>query len=232
MEYTDTFQRVEHKYLLERQEANELYKLIKDHLVDDVYPSYSLHNVYYDSADNVLIRRSLEGPCYKEKIRVRSYGEPDSDKPAYIELKKKYDGIVYKRRIQVKEGEINECMAKDHELNSQIGNEIAYVRDFYDVQAKMFIGYDRRAFAGKDEDDVRITFDTNIRYRLDHLSLHDDHPDEYLLDKNKILMEIKVMDRYPLWLSHALNKMKLTRTSFSKYGTIYAHLIEKERENV
>lgn len=231
MKYTDTFQRVEHKYLLTKNQAEELYARIEDHLVDDIYPKYSLHNVYYDSSDYTMIRHSIAGPSYKEKLRVRSYGEPEEGSFAYVEMKKKYAGIVYKRRIQIQEEEVGHCMDSSLlEKQGQIGREIAYMHQMYDASPKLFIAYDRRAYAGKEEADVRVTFDTNIRYRTDHLSLHDDYPDTYLLSEDQVLMEVKVMNRYPLWLSKALTEMKLQRTSFSKYGTIYTNMKKEERK--
>lgn len=232
MTYIDTFERVEHKYLLTKNQAEDFYKEIHMYLKNDIYPQYALHNLYYDASDNIMIRRSIEGPYYKEKLRIRSYGEPSSDSFVYLEMKKKYAGIVYKRRIQLKEYEVNDFFENKLYTNEQIGNEIKYMKEFYDARPKMFIGYDRRAFAGIYEPDVRITFDTNIRYRLDHLSLHDDHKDEYLLNDEQVLMEIKVMNRYPLWLSQTLTKMKINRTSFSKYGEIYTNILRQEREGI
>lgn len=219
--YTETFERVEHKYLLTKQEANQLFELIKDHIVEDVYPRYTLYNIYYDSDDYQMIRKSIEGPQYKEKLRLRSYGEVKDDGFMYLEMKKKYDGIVYKRRIQIPS--INETSN-----SSQIKKELQYMKDFYEAKEKVFIAYDRIAYSAKKESDVRITFDTNIRYRFENLKLTDIYDDNYLLNDDQVLLEVKVMNRYPLWLTHALSALKLTRTSFSKYGTIYAQAIHKK----
>lgn len=220
MTYTETFERVEHKYLLTKKQANKLFDLIQDHIEPDVYPRYTLYNIYYDSDDFQMISKSIEGPQYKEKLRVRSYGEVDEDGFIYLEMKKKYDGIVYKRRIQIP--------SVTETANSfQIKKELAYMKDFYQADKKVFIAYDRVAYAGIHESDVRITFDTNIRYRFDHLKLSDVYEDKYLLNDDQVLLEIKVMNRYPLWLTHALSFLKLTRTSFSKYGTIYSKVLEE-----
>lgn len=232
MTYIDTFERVEHKYLLTKHDANMLYSQIKDYIQDDMYPQYSLHNIYLDSSDYTMISRSIEGPQYKEKLRIRSYGDPDENSFIYVEMKKKYAGIVYKRRIQIKENELCDFLNGSLTFDNQILHEIEYMEHIYHPSPKIFIGYDRRAFQGKYENDVRITFDTNIRYRLDHLSLHDDYPDEYLLRNDQCLLEVKVKDRYPLWLSHALTSMHLTRTSFSKYGTIYTNILKEERNSL
>ena len=229
-DYIETFARVEHKYILPIEKYDAFFAMIQPHIKDDVYPSYSLHNIYYDSPDNLMIRRSLEGPAYKEKLRLRAYGEDTSDK-VFLEIKKKFDGIVYKRRIALHEKEAYAYLnhSKQLENHSQIAQEIDYVKNQYNVRKKMFIGYDRRAYTGIQEEDVRITFDTNIRYRLHNLSLNEIGEETVIQNPNEILLEIKVMDRYPIWLSNALSEMKLYKNSFSKYGIIYEALQNKER---
>lgn len=223
MTYTETFERVEHKYLLTKKQANELFNLIQDHIEPDIFPRYTLYNIYFDSDDFQMISKSIEGPQYKEKLRMRSYGEVKDDGFMYLEMKKKYDGIVYKRRIQIPS-------VSETSNSSQIKKELQYMKDFYNANEKVFIAYDRIAYSGKEESDVRITFDTNIRYRFDHLKLTDQYEDNYLLNDDQVLLEVKVMNRYPLWLTHALSALKLTRTSFSKYGTIYSKVLEERGE--
>ena len=231
-EYIDTFQRVEHKYLLTQEQQKELLKRIQSHLVDDKYPTYTLYNIYYDSTDSIMIMRSLMSPIYKEKLRLRSYGEVKEDTPAYLEIKKKFDGIVYKRRIAMEYETARNYLEREGENPdaSQIAKEIDYVKQFYQVEPKVVIAYDRRAYAGKLEEDVRITFDTNIRYRMEDLSLHETGQEEKMLEEGQVLMEIKAMNRYPLWLSEALTELHLTRTSFSKYGVIYTRLQQKAKQ--
>lgn len=222
MQYIDTFQRVEHKYLMNQESANALYKMIQDYIQSDQYPFYKLYNIYYDTDDYRMISHSIGGPVYKEKLRLRSYGEISDNPYVYFEMKRKYNGIVYKRRIQISSNEWHE----DYKDSSQIGNELSYMKKMYDAKRKVFIAYDRYAFQSIHDSDVRITFDTSIRYRLHHLDLTDSYKDTYLLDNKSVLVEIKVMNRYPLWLVDALSKLKLQRTSFSKYGVIYENILK------
>ncbi len=214
----DTFKRVEHKYLINQELKDKFLKEIQGNIKEDIYPKYSLHNVYYDSKDYTMIRKSIEGLNYKEKLRVRSYGNP-TDTNVYFEIKKKYDGIVYKRRVSI-----------DDE-HSQVMHEINYMKDFYDARPKLFISYDREAYAGVHENDVRITFDTNIQYRSNDLSLYASQDETRLFQHDEVLMEIKVMDRYPLWLIEALSSLNIQRTSFSKYGTIYTKMMQERMIN-
>ena len=127
-------------------------------------------------------------------------------------------------------GDLSSILVPEQTTDSkEIAQEIDYVKNQYNVRKKMFIGYDRRAYAGIQEEDVRITFDTNIRYRLHDLSLNEIGEETVIQNPNEILLEIKIMDRYPIWLSNALSEMKLYKNSFSKYGIIYEALQNKEK---
>lgn len=224
--YEATMMRVEHKFPMTKAQAQEFLAKAMPHLKKDVYPEYDLHNIYYDTADNALIINCLGHPQYKEKLRLRTYGEPDASKPCFLEIKKKFRSTGVKRRIAIQEQEayayLNE--GKQLEDSSQIANEIDYLVKSRQLSEKMFIAYHRKAFSGIEEKDLRITFDTDICYRLDHLSLHKTGEEKMITDEDDVLMEIKVSDRYPMWLTQILSEMKLYRCTFSKYGTIYSEL--------
>ncbi len=229
-----TMMRVEHKYQMNRKQAEEFLQKAMPHLKADVYPEYDLHNIYYDTPDNALIINCLGHPQYKEKLRLRTYGEPDETTPCFLEIKKKFKGTGVKRRIAVREQEAYAYM-NDHvqlEDHSQIAEEIDYMVSRYSLSQKMFIAYHRKAFSGIREKDLRITFDTDICYRLDHLSLHKTGEETMITEEDEVLMEIKVSDRYPMWLTEILSEMKLFRHTFSKYGTIYSELETKRRSTV
>ena len=160
----------------------------------DRYGPGTICNIYYDTPKFDLICRSIEKPAYKDKLRMRSYGTPGEKDEVYIELKKKWQGIVYKRRIQMILNEARNYL--DHgirpKMESQILNEIDYFLNFYKPERKKYIAYDRIAWMGILDKDVRITFDSNIRYREDELDLEAGDTGYSLMDSNLILMEIKV----------------------------------------
>lgn len=217
------FERVEKKYLLKKEDALRLMNQISSHIMKDAYSDYTICNIYYDTDDYDLVRSSIEKPPYKEKMRIRSYGIPDVDDPIFIELKKKYMHTVFKRRVKCSLNEMNLFMEQEQTRinDSQIAREIEYFMGFYQPHPKLFLAYDRKAYKGICEADLRITMDQNIRYREDDLHLeHGDHGQPYF-EKDMILMEIKVNQAYPLWLSHALTKAGIYPISFSKYGNIY-----------
>ena len=227
-----TFKRVEHKFRIDPVTASEVLEKMRPYLQDDIYPTYSLHSIYCDSSDDILIQRSIEKPLYKEKMRLRSYGDPKDGDPVFMEIKKKYDGIIYKRRIRMDEASVLHYFRENDGLEQygQIGREIDYMRNLYNVYPKVFICYERRAFSGIDDADLRVTFDSNMYYRSSHISMHKNGQEKRLLPNHDMIMEIKCMDRYPLWLNEILTDMHLYRKPFSKYRTAYQLITAEKRK--
>ncbi len=224
------FKRTEKKYLLDRQQYNELIEKMRPYVKDDEYGRYTICNIYYDTDDYSLIRKSLEKPVYKEKLRLRSYGAAKEGDMVFLEIKKKYDGVVYKRRISLKLEEAEDYLSGKARPadDGQIAKEIDYFIKHYSPKPKMFIAYDRQAFAGIEDEELRITFDTGIRSREEMLTLRMDSFTTPLFEDGTVLMELKTGDAMPLWLAHALSDLKIYPTSFSKYGNIYKQKIEND----
>lgn len=219
-----TFQRVEKKYLLNKEKYMQLKKRLSFYMHQDEYGKHTISNIYFDTEDNELIRRSIEKPVYKEKFRVRSYGVPKKDSTVFLEIKKKYKGVVYKRRIAMTLQEAKNYLEKGivPEERGQIFKEIDYMLHYYKgIGPKLYLAYDRRAWIGNEDENLRITFDTNIRSRRSDMLLeHGDYGSKLLRD-DMYLMEIKVPGAFPLWLSEVLNELEIYPVSFSKYGNIY-----------
>ncbi len=229
-----SFERYEKKFLLTSECKEAFLKNIQENIKEEQYHKYTICNIYYDTDDYKIIRASREKPEYKEKLRVRSYGTLSEHDKAFVELKKKYNGIVYKRRIAA---DINmvEPFLDEYNLNQpfgQIGEEIAWFQKMNQTKPKVFIGYDRVAFCAKDNPDLRITFDTNIRCRDKDLDLRLGDYGKLLLPSGSILMEIKISKACPLWLGRALSEAKIFPVSFSKYGTWYGAWVLKEERQV
>lgn len=230
MKYQNIFKRYELKYLLTQQQKERLLHTIEPYMALDCYGRTTIRNLYFDTDNYRLIRQSIEKPVYKEKLRLRSYRQATKDSPVFVELKKKYKSVVYKRRICMPEQRALSWL-KDGENpdDSQIGREIDYFSHFYGPLApKVFLSYDREAFYCKTGGDLRITFDDNILCRQESLSLTEEVWGTPILQPGLVLMEVKTAGAMPLWLTEALTKEKLYRTSFSKYGTAYQNLIFKE----
>lgn len=218
------FKRIEKKYVIDDVTYQELLKRISDKTVEDKYADSLICNIYFDTPDNLIIRNSIEKPCYKEKLRLRSYGVPDINSTVFLELKKKYKGVVYKRRVDMTLQEANDFLfkGKDIGVNPQIEKEIRYFIDFYKgIAPAMYLSYSRYALVGADDPSLRITFDSDITYRRENLKLEQGVWGSKLLDSGTKVMEIKIPGSMPLWLSSILDELKIFPCSFSKYGKAY-----------
>ena len=236
------FKRKEKKYVLEEGDYLALMALISDKLEEDEYPYSHIESLYYDTPDWRMINRSMEKPLYKEKLRVRVYGTPGEHCVAFVELKKKYDGIVYKRRVGMSlEGalafmdgmDFDEAMKRfpatsdDLELeptwrDRQIAREIcACIDRWAPLAPSMAIAVDRTSLRTNDGSGVRMTFDFDSRWRTTHLAFGaaEGNP---LMGPGQVIMEIKAQGSYPLWLVHALDQAKIYPVSNTKYGRAYS----------
>ena len=217
------FQRVEKKYLLSDMKFKLLMKLIKPYITADKYGLHTICNIYYDTDTYTLIRNSIEKPIYKEKLRLRSYGVPMKDDKVFLELKKKYKSTVFKRRIQLTLEEADayiENGVKPRESN-QIFKEIDYFVNLYKLEKKVFIAYDRIAYFGNEDINLRVTFDMNIRSRLYDLNLSSGDYGNKIDNHANCLMEIKTSGAMPLWLVKILSELEIYPSPFSKYGFVY-----------
>ena len=224
-------QRYEMKYLLDARQTNYLRRMLKGYMQVDDYGLTSIASLYYDTADARLIRASLEGQKFKEKLRLRSYGLATGQSPVYLELKRKYDGIVYKRRVQSTIMDVDAFFCGSDALGEgRIQQELTYFRDFHkNLIPNCLIIYDRVAYF-EPGGDLRLTIDYKPRYRMEDLSLTKSMEGELLLDKGWSILEVKVQGAMPLWLSEILNKGKIYKNSFSKYGEAYRREQQKQNE--
>lgn len=229
----NVFKRYEMKYLLNKKQYEALKKEVLKRLSPDEYGENTIQSLYYDTIDNRLIRSSLEKPIFKEKLRLRCYNLNNNNKDIYVEMKRKYDGVVYKRRLSCKENEA-ENLLENNSNKTQIGKELDYFTKFYgNLVPKMLIIYDREAYYDKNSQ-LRVTFDKNIKYRKNELNFHTNLDGESLLPEETILLELKTDAALPLWLCQILDKEHIVKTSFSKYGAAYErefYKLENERSN-
>ena len=229
--FKDVFQRIEVKYLLDDMQYTELRKRLEGMAEVDSYGKTSILNIYFDTPDYKLIERSLEKPVYKEKLRLRTYGVADDDTNAFIEIKKKYKGVVYKRRISMPYAKAIDYLVggKRPEERSQISDEIDYFLKYYKgIRPAMAISYDRIAMAGINDPELRITFDTNIRWRTNDLSLKKGNVGKDILLPGQHLMELKIAGAMSTELARILDELNIRQVSFSKYGRGYEDYMYKD----
>jgi hypothetical protein len=230
------FERYENKYLISRDQRDALMPVLAGKMRPDRYASYSVASVYYDTADYLLVRRALEKPVYREKLRLRCYGSAGADTTVFLELKKKYRKRIYKRRIC-----LPYTLARDFPEggwdagdrpfgDSQVRSELRQFLRLYQVRPRVLIRCDRTAFKGAEEPGLRLTFDTGLRFRQDCLALSGDSAGVSLLAPEKVLMEVKTPGAIPLWFCRLLSEQGIFPSSFSKYGTCYTDYIMKPRQ--
>ncbi len=233
MAFQTVFKRYELKYLITKEQKNIILSAIEPYMTLDKYGRTTIRNLYFDTDDYRLIRRSIEKPAYKEKLRVRSYAQAASNSTVFVELKKKYKHVVYKRRIALSENEAMNWLCDSQCFKTtQISKEIEYFRNYYkNLHPTVFLAYDREAYFTKEKSDFRLTFDDNIIFRTEDLSLQSEVYGIKLLEDNLVLMELKCSAGIPLWMTKLLSENNIYKTSFSKYGTVYReHIYPKIME--
>ncbi|MFE5322836.1 polyphosphate polymerase domain-containing protein [Paenibacillus sp. NPDC056579] len=236
----EVFNRYENKYLLDDAAFRTIHDKLLEYMELDEYNRkhtfYSITNIYFDTQDHALIRKSLSKPKYKEKLRLRAYGVPAPGSKVYLELKKKVHGLVNKRRSALKTNEAYEFVRTgikpelESYMNNQVLNEIEYFLQRYTLEPKVYLAYDRIAMFCKESRDLRITFDRNIRSRRHDLLLESGDHGEPLLDEGQWLMEVKAEKTIPVWLARLLSEHSMFRTSFSKYGNEYMKMRKQQQQ--
>ncbi len=222
------FLRNEKKYLLENYKYVPLLNKLKEYVKEDDFKQSNILSVYYDSDDYRLTTRSIEKPMFKEKLRIRSYCPPLDDEEVFVELKKKFDGVVYKRRTKGIYKNVIEDIENCKFSDEQIGKEIKNLVKSYDgLKPKIFVSCSRTYFIGKEDKNLRITFDSDMKYRTDNVYLN--YASNDMSINNGMVMEIKTVGAIPLWLSRILDELEIFPTSFSKVGTAFLNRKREEK---
>lgn len=220
------FKRYEKKYLLSLAQYKALRSALEAWMQPDEYGLHTISNIYYDTDDYRLIRGSIAKPVYKEKLRLRSYGVPTADDTVFLELKKKFDGVVFKRRAAMPLWQAAQYLQTGQKpRDEQILREIDWFLQSYPLSPKVFICYDRIALFGRADHELRVTFDTNIRCRQTMLALDKGAWGAPLLPDGQVLMEIKIHSAMPLWMAELLSVLCIYPCSFSKYGNCYTKML-------
>ena len=244
MGYQAVFKRYEIKYMVTAEQKARIMKAMEPYMEPDRFGRSTVRNIYFDTDDFVLARHSIAKPDFKEKLRIRSYSKADAGSTVFVELKRKYDGVVYKRRIGLPETDAMKWMAgsrdpaivRETEAESpQVAHEIEYFTSLYSgLKPVLYLSYDREAYRMKKNpavsdggSDFRVTFDSNILCREEDLSLRSDAYGTPILEEGKYLMELKCPGAIPLWMTKILSDERIYKTSFSKYGTAYCNFMEK-----
>ena len=244
MGYQAVFKRYELKYMITAEQKARILKAMQPYMEPDRFGRSTVRNIYFDTDDFILARHSIAKPDFKEKLRIRCYAKADADSTVFVELKRKFDGVVYKRRVGLREADAMKWMAgvNDPQLSDrlaagspQVTNEIEYFKASYSgLKPVLYLAYDREAFRMKsgaaDSDggtEFRVTFDSNIRCREGDLTLKSEAYGTEMLKEGMFLMELKCPGAIPLWMTAILSQEHIYKTSFSKYGTAYCSFMSE-----
>lgn len=234
----EVFNRTEKKYII----TDEAFRMLKGELEERMLPDafcrngefYTICNIYYDTPDHQIIRHSIEKPIYKEKLRLRSYGTVTSKDRVYLEIKKKFNGYVNKRRctMQLEDAcryiETGKRSEGKKPSTEQVLREIDFMLQRYPgLVPALYLSYDRIALFDKENADFRVTFDTNIRTRRYELGLDKGNYGELLLPQGHWIMEAKTNHAIPCWFAGLLSEHQIYPTQFSKYGEEYRRVLQR-----
>jgi|AntAceMinimDraft_18_1070375.scaffolds.fasta_scaffold01613_3 SPX domain protein involved in polyphosphate accumulation len=234
-----TFNRVEKKYILNKTQYENVRTYLDNSISHDneslsFHETYSISNIYYDTEDNILIKKSVSKPKFKEKLRLRAYGDVSKDSVIFLELKKKINGYVNKRRTKISLKDVDDLI-KYQELpdiedyhNEQVLKEILYFTKQYKLKPSLYLYYEREVYSTDDKKGLRLTFDKNITTRRYSVDLTKGHNGKHLLNDDYYVLEIKTNQNMPYWLNQLLSEFKIYSTSFSKYGTEFYNYLQNE----
>lgn len=233
------FSRYEMKFMITKEQYHKVVEGFGNRMELDEYNIggnlYTIMNLYYDTEHSDLVSTGLKREDkYRFKIRLRSY---DPKYPtAFLEIKKKVNGLVNKRRTLMYIDDVNPFLMEHKDVpeskivKRQVIKEIDVIARNYALSPKVVLCYDREAFFGTNQEDgdLRVTFDTNIRARRTDLDLRLGSHGDRILDENFVLMEVKVDKAVPLWLARLLSENNVRKKRFSKYGTEFSQYILKK----
>lgn len=242
MGYQAVFKRYEIKYMITAEQKEKILRAMAPYMEPDKFGRSTIRNIYYDTDDYILARHSIAKPDFKEKLRVRSYSKADAGSTVFVELKRKFDHVVYKRRIGLPEADAMKWMAgavtdrirtETESESPQVASEIGYFLSTYDgLRPALFLSYDREAYrmkagagAADGGADFRVTFDENILCRDTDMSLESEVYGDRILEEGKVLMELKCSGGIPMWMTEVLSAEQIYKTSFSKYGMAYQNIL-------
>lgn len=241
MKLKNVFQRKETKYVLSQEDFHKFFHDLQKEMSVDEYGQHTILSLYFDTDDFRLIKRSIDKPVYKEKFRIRAYGVPGEDSLIFLEIKKKVNGIVYKRRIPMSYDEYlswlecgefpDEAGENNLPISKQIESEITWLfKKNRTLAPKVLIAYDRVSLFDHEEGEFRVTFDQNIRYQNDQLGVIENDEGNLVAPELGVLMEVKALGAYPLWFVSLLDKYQIRKSSFSKYAETYERHLYREEE--
>lgn len=226
----EVFTRKEQKYLITIDQYEQLTEEISPYMRTDKHGTegfYTVTSLYFENPDWQIYYETKNKLKFRQKLRLRTYDGSGLNENSFFEVKQKHKKVVNKRRMVLPLSEAYRYLADSHEenienyasSNIQVFKEIDHFRHLYNLHPEMIVSYDRKAFHGITDSDLRLTFDFNLRCRNDDLFLENGSYGEYFIDPELVVLEVKVTHSVPLWLTRILQHLECEQRSASKYCT-------------
>jgi len=197
-----------------------------DHDAHGDLGSYPIWSRYYDTYDLRCYWEKIDGIKFRRKLRIRHYGPPgtlSADTPVWVEIKQRVNRVTQKRRARLGYGQaVVLCAGHDIDgcepADETVVDEVQRLVGEWDLRPSTAIGYTRDAFVGREEDaGLRVTFDARIRARDRDLDLSVDGENRFVVHPDLTVLEVKVNERVPYWLTELIARNNLQLVRMSKY---------------
>jgi hypothetical protein len=223
------FNRFELKYIADRRlvesfRAQLASRLDRDaHGVDGFYPIWSR---YYDTRDLRFYWEKIDGERFRRKLRIRHYGTPDElteESPVWVEIKQRVSRVTQKRRVRLAYADaLRLCDGQEPHawdaVDQPVIEEMLVLTGQLQLRPVTVIGYVREAYLGREEEGgLRVTIDSRVRGRDRDLDLRSPSEHRFIVQPHLSVVEIKVNERVPYWLTELVARNNLSITRISKY---------------
>ncbi|MFN8513625.1 MAG: polyphosphate polymerase domain-containing protein [Thermomicrobiales bacterium] len=223
------FNRFELKYIADRRLVESFRtqlaaKLDRDpHGIDGFYPIWSR---YYDTRDLRFYWEKIDGERFRRKLRIRHYGTPDEltdDTPVWVEIKQRVNRVTQKRRVRLGYADaLRLCDGQEpvswETQDRPVIEEMLVLTGQLQLRPVAVVGYVREAYLGRDEESgLRVTIDSRVRGRDRDLDLRLPAEHRFIVQPHLSVVEIKVNERVPYWLTELVARNNLSVTRISKY---------------
>lgn len=218
----DIVLRREEKYLANYREALHFSNMFEHVLQKDSFSkdgSYIVRSLYFDTVDDEDFFDKINEQELRRKIRLRIYNP--KDKTAKLELKQKQDIFQKKRSLTISREDAMELINGNISVllnyNNSFADELYSIMSMECYKPKTIVEYQRNAFMAK-ENNIRITFDSNIKATESSFDLFDENLLLYnILDINQTIIEVKY-DKFMLgYISEIISCINRRSISSSKY---------------
>lgn len=185
---------------------------------------YKVNSIYYDTEDFLYYRKRVAGTPERLKFRIRYYGDEtgDLEQSVWFELKQKFGFFQRKLRHRVRAKDVGPILRGEQEHPELRSHLFEY--NLRNLRPVVKVSYFREPLKGIFEWGTRITFDSEIKgaYTNEFTTMPLSN-EKLAISPFYFVLEVKLMDSIPTWLSHIIESFGLEQIVFSKYTKSIDH---------